>query len=651
MMINRVVSSIIIILFLLPIIGLMVPVDAQISDQDEEGWWTQTTVDRDNNGIGDMVELHMLNPLFLDEDNTLPLIIDYDHTPGEEEIRVLEIAVDYQHAWELPRIDALAGRVPLKHILDLTEIPGVVMIELDGILEVANADAAEGHGVIDAHMETGYDGTGATVAIIDTGIDAKHVGLDDMDDDDRTYDPKVIAFYDVTNETNAGVTNGSTEAYDDNGHGSHCAGTTAGTGAPTYEHVGMAPGAKLVGVKVLDGGGSGSFSGVMGGMQWTVDMRYEFNIRAASMSLGGPGLIEWTSSEEDSVNRMANEMVRSGVALFIAAGNSAVNAQIGTPGSAEDVITVGALDKDTSIAVYSSQGPTEEGRIKPNVAYMGSGIISADANTGDGYVGLSGTSMATPGAAGVAALMYQANPELSPFDVRNIMQETATYRECYYMGDPDGIKGCPADGTAVGVLPKARQNNVYGHGHVNALESVLEAAEESYDFNKNLTIEMKTVPSDNNRIPIGPGDEIMLGLAKPADTVQWRSNHLRDDWATLHSYNHDTTDISLDYNTVMHQLEHLPGKTLNGNHTLSMRAIEGESSSPLISFDIVMTDTGGGDIPEDDADSIVGLSISIAVIILVVTILILGIIRERQEIENVNLRLSDETVMAAELVE
>ena len=96
---------------------------------------------------------------------------------------------------------------------------------------------------------------------------------------------------------------------------------------------------------MLDAGGSGSFGTVMAGMEWTSDKRFEYNIRSASMSLGGFGLIEWTSSEEDSVNRAANEMVRDGIAMFIAAGNSALSAQIGTPGSAEDVITVGALDK------------------------------------------------------------------------------------------------------------------------------------------------------------------------------------------------------------------------------------------------------------------------------------------------------------------
>ena len=85
----------------------------------------------------------------------------------------------------------------------------------------------------------------------------------------------------------------------------------------------MAPQAFLVGVKVLDAGGPGASRTVMAGMQWTVDHRYEFNIRAASMSLGGPGPIEWTSDEEDSVNRYANEMVRSGITMLIAAGKVA----------------------------------------------------------------------------------------------------------------------------------------------------------------------------------------------------------------------------------------------------------------------------------------------------------------------------------------
>ena len=97
-------------------------------------------------------------------------------------------------------------------------------------------------------------------------------------------------------------------------HGSHCGGTTAGTGAPTYDHHRMAPQAHLVGVKVLGADGSGSFAGVMAGMQWTIDTMHQYNTRIASEPWR-PGAIEWTSSEEDSVNRQANEMVRAGIAL------------------------------------------------------------------------------------------------------------------------------------------------------------------------------------------------------------------------------------------------------------------------------------------------------------------------------------------------
>jgi len=345
----------------------------------------------------------------------------------------------------------------------------------------------------------------------------------------------------------------------------------------------MAPQAHLVGVKVLDAGGSGSFAGVMAGMQWTIDTMHQYNTRIASMSLGGPGAIEWTSSEEDSVNRQANEMVRAGIALYIAAGNSFVSAQIGTPGSAEDVITVGALDKDTSIAIYSSQGPTEEGRVKPNIAYMGSSIMSVAYNTGDQYTAMSGTSMATPGAAGVGALMLQANPDLSPFDIRNIMQETATYRQCHYMG---ANEPCAED-----LIPKNRQNNVYGHGHVNSLEAVLEAAQynQQYTFNSNITLSVPENGFTDGSIMLGPGSVIEINLNQGIDTVQWMSNDLRDSWSNIHSYDHESS-VFLTYEDIVHELEHLPGTVLHGNHTLSVRGLEGTTSSPLISIDITLTE-------------------------------------------------------------
>ena len=576
-------------IMLLPLVAAAVPVqavaDPATESPTEAPWWETTNMDSDGDGVADMVWKAVASTTheWVDDEGRIGVIVDFDHTPTAADRAMLEDVVDFQFQWDLYLIDALAGRVPVERIEVLASLPGVVMVELDGVLIIGNADVKTVHGVWDIYEETGYDGAGTSVAIIDTGIDGAHVGLDDLDDDNTTDDPKIIGFYDVVN--NADKTNG-TEVfpYDDQGHGSHCAGTTAGTGAPDYAHTGVAPQAYLVGVKVLDAGGSGSFANVMAGMQWTVDKRHDFNIRAASMSLGGPGAIEWTSDEEDSVNRMANEMVRAGIAMFIAAGNSAVSAQIGTPGSAEDVITVGALDKDTSIAVYSSQGPTEEGRIKPNVAMVGSNVMSVASNTGNGYTDMSGTSMATPGAAGVAALMYQANPDLSPFDVRNIMQETATYRTCHYMfaNEP-----CAED-----LIPKNRQNNVYGHGQVEALPAVMEAANRVYGFTDTIMVNLTTEPMSDNKVHVGQTDEIAFRVEGTAEKVQWRTWDMRDEWMDLDSFAPGDTAFELSHGDFVDRLKYLPGNSISGNQTLMVRALSGTNASANVVVDLhIMGDT------------------------------------------------------------
>ncbi len=617
---GKTVSLTFFLMLLLPTIATGVPA-SDLWSEEERYWWLDTSMDSDGDFIHDAIWIAAENKhhQYLDEDGLISVIVDFDHTPTEEDQAMLEREVDFQTQFRYWLIDSIAGTVELSRIHEIIDLPGVVFVELDGVLGIQMEEVVPVHGVDLVWQDTGYTGEGVTMAIIDTGIDGNHTALDDLDDDNMTDDPKIVAFYDAIN--NPGATNG-TEIfpYDDNGHGTHCAGITAGTGAPNYQHIGVAPRANLVGVKVLDGGGSGSFAAVMAGMQWTVDKRHEFNIRAASMSLGAlTGAIEWTSSEEESVNRMANEMMRAGVTLFIAAGNSGGTATIGTPGSAEDVITVGSLDKDTSIAIYSSQGPTEEGRVKPNIAFVGSSVNAPDANTGDGYVALSGTSMATPGAAGVAVLMYQANPDLSPFDIRNIMQETSTYRECHYMlaNEP-----CAED-----AIPKNRQNNVYGHGHVNAQPAVDEAANYDYDLSLTLNVTLASDYGLDNRVWIGPGESISYNLEGGIQRVQWRTWDMRDNWMDLPEFNSGDSDFEVSHSLLVDRLQYLPNNTIEGTQVILVRAISGASSSTNLATAIHIS--GEEKIESsDEAGSMSAILIgglSLIVIILLITLIFAGI--------------------------
>ncbi len=623
---HRILSIGIFILVLLPSLSTALPVEENVEEvvEEEKFWWDETSMDSDRDGVHDAIwtaiqsELHT----WYDDDFRISVIVDFDHLPTQLDQKMLEDELDFKTQFRYHLIHSIAGTISITKIDLLSNLPGVVMVELDGILEVQMNEVNDVHGIPMIWDETGYTGAGSVVSIIDTGIDSDHVGLDDLDDDNSTNDSKVIAFYDAVNYPE--LTNGTEiKAYDDQGHGTHCAGITAGTGAPTYDYIGVAPQAQLVGVKVLDAGGSGSFATVMAGMEWTVDKRHDFNIRAASMSLGGPGVIEWTSSEEESVNRMANEMMRSGIALFIAAGNSAVSAQIGTPGSAEDVITVGSLDKNTAIAVYSSQGPTEEGRIKPNIAFVGSSVMAPDFNTGDGYTSKSGTSMATPGAAGLAALMYQANPDLSPFDVRNIMQETSIYRECHYMA---ANEPCAED-----LIPKNRQNNVYGHGQVDGYPALLEAANSVYSLSQSLNLTSVTEITNNNRIYISSGEKIEISVEGNPTNIQWRTWDMRDNWMDHPDYQGDDI-VMVSHSMFVDRLQYLPGNQIEGNQTLMVRAILEDTSSTNLIVHLYITESATSE-DSSTSESNMKFLVSMLGFIIILLLLIISTLIYRSQYE------------------
>ena len=257
------------------------------TDSEDVNWWEDTRMDKDKNRIHDILDMALEQGKFI-VDGKISVLVDFDHMPTEADEELLIEEVDFIPSWRFHHIPIISGMIDVDRIEELLEVEGVVFLTLNGELHVL-LDNAIGIHHVDTVWDFGYTGEGISVAIIDTGIDPNHVGINDFDDDPTTADPKVVAFYDALDDSGDDGS-GTTQAYDDHGHGSHCAGITAGTGSvdegplSTGEkpYRGVAPDATLVGVKVLDGGGSGSFAEVMRGMEWTIDNQIKYNIRSAS---------------------------------------------------------------------------------------------------------------------------------------------------------------------------------------------------------------------------------------------------------------------------------------------------------------------------------------------------------------------------------
>ena len=338
------------------------------------------------------------------------------------------------------RFDTFGFLLPIEKVPEVTHLPDLIWLEADVLFYPTLDNSVETIGTEVIWNQFGFKGEDTTIAILDTGVDFNHESLDDLDDDPNTNDPKIA----VDSNGMLGFYNANTDQeypdeqpHDSGSHGTHCAGIAAGTGGASGTYAGVAPQANLVGVIALDGG-SGDEGDLLRAVDWTIENKERFSIDVMSLSLGGPVVIPGaTNTGSSSISQALDVAVEAGIVTVVAIGNGnlGIAAHPGSasyPGDSEKAITVGSVNDDHNREIYSSRGPTGDGRLKPDVMAPGGAIMSASAGSGDGYVSYSGTSMATPHVAGVAALMLQANPNVAPTEttdyVKQILRETSDHK-------------------------------------------------------------------------------------------------------------------------------------------------------------------------------------------------------------------------------
>ena len=308
-----------------------------------------------------------------------------------------------------------------------------------------------------ARSSYGVTGRGIGVAVIDSGVTTWHDDL--YRSATGAFARRVVHFKDFTREVSPNLWFNDLPS-DEYGHGTHVAGIIAGSGYDSGgRRMGVAPGARLIGLKVLDGEGNGYVSDVIAAIDYAISVRSTYNVRVINLSVAS-GVFE--SYLNDPLALAAKRAADAGIVVVAAAGNLGTDENgrtqwggITSPGNAPWVLTVGASSHqgtanrgDDIVANFSSHGPTWlDFAAKPDIVAPGVGIESlADpSSTLYGrlrayllpgtvsvgyrpYLSLSGTSMATPVVAGTVALMLEANPRLTPNAVKAILQYTAESR-------------------------------------------------------------------------------------------------------------------------------------------------------------------------------------------------------------------------------
>lgn len=259
-------------------------------------------------------------------------------------------------------------------------------------------------------------GRGVGIAVLDTGV-YPH----------PDFAGRLCCFQDMVG--------GRKQPYDDNSHGTHVMGVLGGSGKRSggrYE--GVAPGASLVGIKVLDREGNGSVTDLLRGLSWIRKQKERYGIRIVNISVGSVPRRE--TAETSALVRGVEAAWADGLVVIVAAGNEGPEARsVTTPGISRKVITVGCSDDQQSVRVggismvdYSGRGPTVSCICKPDVVAPGAAVVSCCVPSvrKNHYYGIkSGTSMATPVVSGAAALLLEKYPYLTPKEVKLRLLERA----------------------------------------------------------------------------------------------------------------------------------------------------------------------------------------------------------------------------------
>ena len=444
---------------------------------DDTPWWERTNLDQNRNGIHDTLE-SMIGVTGIGLVYQTP--VTQSHLAALDELGLNIVDV-------LEAVNGvLLGQINTTLVVTLASLEDVVMVEkygnviFYGDVQTPAVKASNSSFYPVGAWDLGVSGAGVNIAMVDTGVDNEHPGLSE----------KFVAGYDAVCYlhtdptcliTNPGrETDGTFDPDDGNQHGTACMGMAAATGIDASgaqtEFYGSAPDAALVDVRIGTDAGAGPFENyvleqefyesAMNGIQWIIDNKdtawqdadgTNYGIDILSLSWGITSHEGGGSDGGDMHSEILNVAMEAGIIVSVAAGNDGPNNEgLSGMGSSSLSVTVGATDdlntvnrEDDTIAGYSSRGPRADNgdgnplnELKPEISAPGSNIIQAEGcvtsgscsnllsdASGNGYTSRgSGTSYATPAVSGIMALMLEANPDLSPAEIKEILKLTAERR-------------------------------------------------------------------------------------------------------------------------------------------------------------------------------------------------------------------------------